>query len=220
MRSLERRQRQLRRFDLVLIALSAPLWLTAIGLVALAVLITSGRPIFFTQQRIGRGRRPFAMFKFRTMLSGPNPIVPDDSRITPIGRFLRRTSLDELPQLFNVIAGEMSLVGPRPMLPSLSARVGRGVSLRFAVRPGMTGLAQVNGRNAISWEQRLRYDQVWVDTLSVSAATHVLAKTSRVVMSGSGIDGHDPADPLIADQPVDLDAVRRRTAATQDRSAA
>ena len=225
MMSLERRQRQLRWFDLTLIALSAPVWLPAIGVVALVVLVTSGRPIFFTQQRIGRGRRPFSMVKFRTMLSGPNPIVPDQSRITPIGHLLRRTSLDELPQLFNVIAGDMSLVGPRPMLPALSNRVGRGASLRFAVRPGMTGLAQVNGRNAISWEQRLRYDQIWVDALCVSAATQVLAQTASVVVSGNGIDGHDPADPLIADVPTDepmhLEDVRQRSAdSIQKRGAA
>ena len=225
MMSLERCQRHLRWFDLTLIALSAPVWLAAIGVIALAVLVTSGRPIFFAQERIGRGRRPFAMVKFRTMLSGPNPIVPDQSRITPIGHLLRRTSLDELPQLFNVIAGDMSLVGPRPMLPALSNRVGRGASLRFAVRPGMTGTAQVNGRNAISWEQRLRYDQIWVDALCVSAAAKVLAQTASVVVSGNGIDGHDPADPLIADlpddEPVRLDDVRQRSAdSIQERGAA
>ena len=200
--SLERRQRSVRLFDLSLIVLSAPVWVPLIVLVAVVVLVTSGRPIFFSQERIGRGRRPFVMVKFRTMQTGPNPIVPDQSRITPFGRLLRRTSLDEMPQLFNVITGDMSLVGPRPMLPALGNRVARGDAVRFAVRPGLTGVAQVNGRNAISWQERIGYDQQWVDEVSVRAAAKVLAQTARVVVSGEGISGHDPDDPLIATAPI------------------
>ena len=197
--SLERRERRVRGLDLALVTVTAPIWLTAVGLLAIAVLVTSGRPIFFTQQRIGKGRRPFTMIKFRTMLTGPNPLVPDETRITAIGRLLRRTSLDELPQLFNVIAGHMSLVGPRPMPAELGHRVGRGGSLRFAVRPGMTGIAQVNGRNAISWDQRIAHDQEWVGRIGAITALRVLAQTVRVVVSGSGIAGHDRNDPFLVD---------------------
>lgn len=202
MQSLTQRQRHVRTLDLVLVALSAPVWLPLMTIVGLLVLISSGRPIFFTQQRVGQGRRQFDIIKFRTMFTGPNPVIPDGSRITPIGGLLRRSSLDELPQLLNVIMGDMSLVGPRPMLPSHGRRLGRGDSLRFVVRPGMTGLAQVNGRNAITWEQRIRFDQMWVERISVPTAIRVLGQTARVVISGYGINGHDDTDPIIAEEPV------------------
>ena len=214
MNSVAQRQRQVRALDLALIAISAPLWLPVMGLIGLLVLITSGRPIFYTQQRVGRGRRPFDIIKFRTMLAGPNPIIPDQSRITPLGRILRRTSLDELPQLINVARGDMSLVGPRPMLPSHGRRLGRGDSIRFLVRPGMTGLAQVNGRNAITWAQRIEFDRMWVERVGVISAITVLSKTALVVLSGYGVEGHDETDPIIAEESGVIEArpIKQRVA--------
>ena len=214
MNSVAQRQRQVRALDLALIAIGAPLWLPVMGLIGLLVLITSGRPIFYTQQRVGRGRRPFDIIKFRTMLAGPNPIIPDQSRITPLGRILRRTSLDELPQLINVARGDMSLVGPRPMLPSHGRRLARGDSIRFLVRPGMTGLAQVNGRNAITWAQRIEFDRMWVERVGVISAITVLSKTALVVLSGYGVEGHDETDPIIAEESGVIEArpIKQRVA--------
>lgn len=196
-------QLRVRVFDLALIVLTAPIWLLLLAVISVAVLVTSGRPIHFTQTRTGRGRKPFTIFKFRTMAPGDNPLVPEANRITPIGRFLRRTSLDELPQLINVLIGDMSLVGPRPMPPELSDRVGRDGGGRFLVRPGLTGLAQVNGRNSIPWEARLIFDQRWVDGIGVRLAVRILARTARVVATGNGIDGHDPQDRLIMTAELD-----------------
>jgi len=137
------------------------------------------------------------MLKFRTMTKGDNPVVPDANRITAIGRILRRTSIDELPQVINVLRGDMSLVGPRPMLPAHSDRVGREHGARFHVRPGLTGTAQINGRNAISWNERLVHDQHWVKNRSVTMALLVLVHTAKVVATGIGIDGHDADDPIV-----------------------
>ncbi len=196
-------QTRVRALDLALTILTAPIWLTILAIIAVAVLVSSGRPIWFTQTRTGRGRAPFTMVKFRTMTPGDNPLIPEATRITPIGRFLRRTSLDELPQLLNVLIGDMSLVGPRPMLPELSDRVGRRGGSRFLVRPGLTGLAQINGRNSISWDARLIFDQRWVDGIGIRLALRILAHTARVVASGQGIDGHDPQDRLIMGAELD-----------------
>lgn len=219
MTDLQRRQRRVRIMDLALLVGSAPVWMPLLALIALIVLISSGRPVLFVQNRIGAGRQPFRMLKFRSMIVGDNPVIPDASRITAIGGFLRRTSLDELPQLLHVASGNMSLVGPRPMLPEHSDRIGRDGSARFLVRPGLTGLAQVNGRNAISWDERLEFDKRWVQDLGVANAAAILARTASVVVTGSGIDGHDPADPTVAgtqsvhlrDHATDSDLSRSRT---------
>lgn len=200
--------RRVRALDLLLICCSAPVWLPALALTGLAVLATSGRPVFFLQKRVGRDRAVFNLIKFRTMRPGDNPVIPVDERITPIGRFLRRSSLDELPQLFNVIRGEMSLVGPRPMLPKHARFVGPEREIRFAVRPGLTGLAQVSGRNAIAWSDRLACDATWVEGIGVRSALKILQRTARVVISGEGVDGHCANDPFLREDPP---AVPERT---------
>ena len=163
-----------RAFDLVLTLVFAPLWLTACALVALFVLCALGRPVLFRQERAGLKGRPFTLVKFRTMRPGDGP---DAERLTRFGRFLRATSLDELPELFNVLRGEMSLVGPRPLpvryLPRYTAEQAR----RHDVPPGITGWAQVNGRNALDWETRFRYDLDYVARRSLAFDVKILVRT-------------------------------------------
>lgn len=169
----------------------------AVGaLCAAAVRVSSPGPVFFRQDRVGMDGGTFRVWKFRTMVDGDNPIFPDASRITPVGRVLRRLSLDELPQLLNVAAGEMSIVGPRPTLPYQVERYDDHQRLRLAVRPGLTGLAQISGRNSLSWADRIEFDVTYVETQSVREDLRILARTIGTLLSGDGIDGHPEDDPL------------------------
>lgn len=180
---------------MVLAAVALPA--LAIGLVcAAAVGLTSPGGVFFRQERIGMGGRPFRVWKFRTMVAGDNPIFPDASRITPVGRFLRRFSLDELPQLINVATGEMSIVGPRPTLAYQVERYDSHQRRRLSVRPGLTGLAQVSGRNALTWTERIDLDVRYVEEQSVLTDLRILARTLVAILSGEGIEGHPVDDPL------------------------
>ena len=166
--------------------LAAPLLL----LLALAVRLRLGTPILFRQERPGLGDRPFVMYKFRSMrdASGEDgDPLPDAERLDAFGRWLRSTSLDELPELWNVIRGDMSLVGPRPLrmeyLPLYSDRQRR----RHEVRPGITGWAQINGRNAISWEERLEMDVWYVEHRTLMLDLRILARSVRVVARRGGV---------------------------------
>ncbi len=152
--------------DLAVLALVAIPALVVGGCCAVAVALTSRGPVFFRQERIGMGGRPFMVWKFRTMAHGDNPIFPDATRITSAGALLRRFSLDELPQLINVATGEMSIVGPRPTLAYQVERYDDHQRRRLAVRPGLTGLAQVSGRNSLPWAERIDYDVTYVETQS------------------------------------------------------
>jgi len=182
----------------VLAAVLAPA--TALGLVcALAVRLTSKGPVLFYQERIGRDGVPFVVVKFRTMVAGDNPIFPDATRITSAGRWLRRLSLDELPQLINVARGEMSIVGPRPTLAYQVERYTDRQRLRLCVRPGLTGLAQISGRNALGWGERIEYDIEYVQTQSVRTDARILLGTLRVVLTGEGAEGHPTDDPLASE---------------------
>ena len=173
------------------VALLALLMLSPVMLI-IAVLVRKrlGSPMLFRQQRPGLRGQPFMLCKFRTMTDATdasgNPL-PDAERMTPFGDFLRRSSLDELPQLFNVLRGDMSLVGPRPLLmeylPLYSAEQGR----RHDVRPGITGWTQVNGRNALSWEDKFALDVWYVDNRSLWLDLKILLKTVGRVWSGSGV---------------------------------
>jgi lipopolysaccharide/colanic/teichoic acid biosynthesis glycosyltransferase len=163
---------------------------------AVAVKLTSSGPVLFRQERVGRDGAPFEMLKFRSMREGVNPVFPDADRITPVGRLLRRTSLDELPNLINVARGEMSIVGPRPTLAYQVARYDDRQRARLAVRPGLTGLAQVNGRNALSWPERIELDLEYVDRQSAALDLRILAATVTVLASGTGVEGHPVDDPL------------------------
>ena len=185
-----------RLLDLVVVALVA-VPVVSVGLVcALAIKATSRGPVFFRQQRVGMGGRSFEVVKFRTMLVGDNPLIPDASRITLAGRFLRRLSLDELPQLLNVVAGDMSVVGPRPTLAYQVERYDQRQLGRLCVRPGLTGLAQVRGRNTLSWAQRIDFDLEYIQTRSMWLDLRIIAATPRQLLGGSGVGGHDPHDPL------------------------
>ncbi len=185
-----------RLLDLVVVALVA-VPVVSVGLVcALAIKATSRGPVFFRQQRVGMGGKSFEVVKFRTMLVGDNPLIPDASRITLAGRFLRRLSLDELPQLLNVVNGDMSVVGPRPTLAYQVERYDQRQLGRLCVRPGLTGLAQVRGRNTLSWAQRIDFDLEYIQTRSVWLDLRIIAATPRQLLGGSGVEGHDPHDPL------------------------
>jgi lipopolysaccharide/colanic/teichoic acid biosynthesis glycosyltransferase len=195
-----------RSLDVVLLALVA-LPAAVLGAVcAVAVRVTSTGPVLFRQVRIGRDGVPFEVLKFRTMLAGDNPIFPDATRITSAGRWLRRLSLDELPQLINVARGEMSVVGPRPTLAYQVERYTDRQRLRLCVAPGLTGLAQVSGRNALSWDARIELDVAYVQTQSIRTDLRILARTLQVVLTGEGAEGHPTDDPLATtDDPLATD---------------
>jgi lipopolysaccharide/colanic/teichoic acid biosynthesis glycosyltransferase len=179
-----------RLFDLV-IAVPALVVLSPVLLVlALLVRRYLGAPVLFRQQRPGLHGRPFTLYKFRTMTEARDAegrLLPDAQRLTPFGRFLRSTSLDELPELFNVVRGDMSLVGPRPLLMRYLERYTPTQRRRHEVRPGITGWAQVNGRNALDWPQRLALDVWYVDHLSFALDLRILLITVVKILRREGI---------------------------------
>jgi lipopolysaccharide/colanic/teichoic acid biosynthesis glycosyltransferase len=179
-----------RAFDLALVLLTTPCWLPVVAVVALIVRIQIGSPVLFRQARPGRDGRVFMLVKFRTMADARDErgeLLPDALRLTTWGRLLRASSLDELPELWNVIRGDMSLVGPRPLLVSYLDRYTAEQSRRHEVRPGITGLAQVNGRNALRWEDRFALDVRYVDTCSFGLDTWILLRTIGNVVARRGI---------------------------------
>jgi exopolysaccharide biosynthesis polyprenyl glycosylphosphotransferase len=170
--------------------------------IAVAIKLGDGGPVLFRQVRVGRNGRPFHMYKFRTMVANAEQQkaqlearnegngeffkIKDDPRVTKAGSWLRRFSLDELPQLFNVLVGQMSLVGPRPALPEEAARYGDYVRRRLAVRPGITGLWQVSGRSDLPWEEAVRLDLRYVENWSFALDLQILWKTWSAVIRGAG----------------------------------
>ena len=155
-----------------------------------AVLLSMGSPIFFKQERIGKNNKPFIMYKFRTMREpkeGENRLLSDADRVTKVGAFLRKTSLDELPEIINVIKGEMSLVGPRPLLDLHLELFNDQQLKRHDVKPGMTGLAQVMGRQSLSFTQRTDLDVKYVENLSLWLDIKIIIKTILVVLGADGI---------------------------------
>ena len=173
-----------RLLDILLVLLALPLWLPLLGAVALAVLAVDGRPVFFRQERAGKGGVPFRMLKFRTMRDGAGT---DEARLTRLGRFLRASSLDELPELLHVLAGTMSLVGPRPLPTRYLPRYSPEQARRHEVRPGITGWAQVHGRNLLSWEDKFAYDVWYVDHQSFLLDIKILFLTVTTVLGARGI---------------------------------
>ena len=172
-------------FALILLPLLAPLILA----VAALVLFLDGRPIFFRQVRPGVGEKPFALIKFRTMSSSVIAAGGDESgRITNLGAVLRKTSIDELPSLWNVLKGDMSFVGPRPLLMEYLEVYSSHHSVRHNVRPGLTGLAQVAGRNLLSWNQRLDLDVLYVRQQSLLLDLKIVLRTLVLVPSLRGVD--------------------------------
>lgn len=184
-----------RIFDLVAAAILIALALPLLAAIAILVRIKLGRPVLFRQRRPGLHERPFTLLKFRTMLdrgdANGDPL-PDAERLTRFGRLLRSTSLDELPELLNVLRGEMSLVGPRPLLTEYLDHYSSFHARRHEVRPGITGWAQVNGRNATTWNDRLDEDVWYVDNRTMVLDLCILLRTVKLVVVREGISapGH------------------------------
>jgi lipopolysaccharide/colanic/teichoic acid biosynthesis glycosyltransferase len=193
-----------RAFDLLLTLASAPVWVTIGVLCAAAIRLDSQGPIFFRQIRIGRDGHQFRVVKFRSMVDDAegNPIIPDATRITRVGRVLRRWSLDELPQFVNVLRGDMSLVGPRPTLEYQVQRYDDHQRQRLSVRPGLTGLAQLRGRNSIEWPERIELDLQYIQKQSLWLDLQLVALTPAIVLTGRGTSGHSSSDPLSLPPPT------------------
>jgi lipopolysaccharide/colanic/teichoic acid biosynthesis glycosyltransferase len=179
-----------RLFDLLLVVPGFLLLSPLLAVLALLVWRAHGRPIFFRQTRGGLGGRVFSIYKFRTMREAFDKNgrpLPDEKRMTALGAFLRSTSLDELPELLNVLRGEMSLVGPRPLMSRYLDRYTPEQMRRHEVLPGITGWAQINGRNALTWEERFRMDVWYVDHWSLGLDVKILAMTLQKVIRREGI---------------------------------
>jgi sugar transferase EpsL len=183
----------------LLVVLSPVLLVTAV-----LVRIKLGSPVLFRQERPGKDSRPFTVHKFRTMLDVPeglgcvDAVATDADRLTKLGRVLRSTSIDELPELLDVLRGDMSMVGPRPLLTEYLGRYNERQARRQEVRPGITGWAQVNGRNAVSWEDRLEMDVWYVDHRSLALDARILGRTFGAVFGRKGIsaEGHATMEPF------------------------
>jgi len=192
----KRVQAHLKRvFDVVVSAVALTVLAPVMGLTALAVWRTMGRPVLFRQARPGLHGKPFVMYKFRTMRDlrdAEGKLLPNEARLTPFGRWLRSTSLDELPELLNVLRGEMSLVGPRPLLMEYLDRYTPEQARRHEVKPGITGWAQIHGRNNLSWDERFKLDVWYVDNWSLWLDVKILWRTLWMVLRREGISaqGH------------------------------
>lgn len=175
----------------ILLVLFFPLFL----LIAIAIKLDSKGPVFFVQERVGKNKKLFKVYKFRTMVDNAVSIGTglytdkNDPRITRVGRFLRKTSLDELPQLINILKGEMSIVGPRPTLLYQVEQYNEFQLQRLKMKPGVTGWAQVNGRNSIPWPERIKYDVYYVNNFSLLFDLKILLKTFKVIINQEGIYG-------------------------------
>lgn len=179
-----------RILDFVLSLLGIIILFVPMAVIALLVRIKLGSPVIFGQERPGKDRKLFRMYKFRSMTDARGPdgeLLPDADRLTPFGRKLRALSLDELPELFNVLKGDMSLVGPRPFLKKYLPLYSEEQNRRHEVRPGMTGLAQVKGRNLVDWQERFRYDVYYVDHLSFMLDLKIILGTVSTVLKREGI---------------------------------
>lgn len=174
--------------DIILVVITMPLWLIAYIAVAFLIILTMGRPIHFRHERAGRNGKPFNFIKFRSMRNGEGS---DAERTTRLGKLLRSTSLDELPQLWHVLSGKMSLVGPRPLPVRYLPRYSPFQNRRHEIRPGITGWAQVNGRNAISWEKKFELDVWYVNNRSILLDTKILFLTFLKVFKRSGVNSSE-----------------------------
>jgi lipopolysaccharide/colanic/teichoic acid biosynthesis glycosyltransferase len=178
-----------RAFDLTVATVAGLVLLPALAVVAVAIRLTMGRPVLFRQQRSGLHGREFSIAKFRTMRDPRHEGEPDADRLTAVGHLLRSASLDELPQLWNVLRGEMGIIGPRPTLPEQVAHYSPHQRRRLELRPGITGWAQVKGRNAILWPERIELDIWYIDHRSVVLDVRILALTVRNLFRREGITG-------------------------------
>lgn len=187
--------RSKRFLDLLILIATAPLVIPAFVVSAILLWLRDGRPLFFRHARVGRRQEPLVLTKFRTMVVNADDLLADDgsvpegvSRITPVGRWLRRFSLDELPQLLSVLRGKMSLIGPRPLLPEVNDRLSEEQrNLRAEALPGITGLAQLRGRNSLPWSERIAADLEYVRSASLWTDVRLAVETIWAVLRGSGI---------------------------------
>lgn len=186
-----------RAFDLAVVLVGGLALLPLIGIVTLAIRISLGRPILFRQTRIGKDEKPFQLLKFRTMKVDREGagVATDAQRLTSLGQILRNLSIDEIPQLWNVLKGQMALVGPRPLLLQYLPRYSNFQRRRHEVKPGVTGWAQINGRNGISWEDKFRLDVWYVDHRSIWLDLRIVFLTVREVLFRRGVSapGHATA---------------------------
>lgn len=185
-----------RLFDIVLSLLFIFLFCWLYLIVAILVRVKLGSPVLFKQPRPGKDEKIFDMYKFRTMTDGRDAsgnLLPDAERMTPFGSFLRKTSLDELPEMFTILKGDMSFVGPRPLLVKYLPLYNEEQHRRHEVRPGLTGWAQVNGRNLLSWEDKFAKDVYYVDNISFLLDLKIIFKTVAVVFNHSGISSETDA---------------------------
>jgi undecaprenyl phosphate N,N'-diacetylbacillosamine 1-phosphate transferase len=186
-----------RTFDIVFSALALVILSPIFFLIALTILCDSPGHVFFLLHVAGRNCRPFDQWKFRTMIENARDVAhrfetfEGDPRITRVGGLLRRWSIDELPQLWNVLRGDMSLVGPRPTFVEVAAKYSAAEIRRLEVRPGITGLAQIQGRNLISWPRRIELDRAYIDQFSIWLDLQILFRTIPVLLRGKGIYGQD-----------------------------
>lgn len=165
-------------------------------ILGILVRVKLGTPVIFKQDRPGKDEKVFRLYKFRSMTDEKDEsgnLLPDEVRLTPFGKKLRSTSLDELPELFNILKGDMSLIGPRPLLVRYLPRYNEFQRHRHDVRPGLTGLAQINGRNAITWEKKFEYDVEYVNKLSFALDVRIFIGTVRAVLKREGISGENNA---------------------------
>jgi sugar transferase EpsL len=199
-------------FDLVMASCALVVLSPVILGLAILLRITQGSPVLFRQQRPGLNGKPFTIYKFRTMLDMEQEDgEPDGLLVTPLGRKLRATSLDELPELWNVLKGDMSIVGPRPLLMEYLERYTPEQARRHDVRPGITGLAQVSGRNAITWEQRFALDTQYVERHDLRMDLDIILRTVKIVVSREGVNAtseESMPEFLGSDVPADEDAPR------------
>jgi sugar transferase EpsL len=195
-----------RLFDLLATSLGLVILSPLLLALALSVWLVHGSPVLFRQKRPGYRSRPFMNLKFRTMTEkrdAQGNFLPDTERLTRLGRFLRSTSLDELPEMFNVLRGEMSWVGPRPLLMQYLERYSPEQARRHNVLPGITGWAQINGRNALTWEEKFRLDVWYVDHWSLGLDLKIILQTFRKVVHREGIsqEGHISAEEFMGSPP-------------------
>ena len=185
-----------RVFDLLAVVVTAPVWVPMLVVLAILVRLNLGSPVLFRQKRPGLGGRVFEVLKFRTMREEHDASgrpLPDADRLTPFGRWLRAASLDELPELLNVLKGDMSLVGPRPLLVEYLPRYSSRQAKRHEVRPGLTGLVQVMGRNLLTWEDKFELDVKYVETRTFWLDLKILALTVGAVIKREGISAKGDA---------------------------
>lgn len=179
-----------RVMDFILSLMAIIVLLPVLVVVAILVRTKLGSPVLFKQQRPGKDEKIFQLYKFRTMTDEKDEngeLLPDEVRLTTFGKMLRSTSLDELPELFNILKGDMSIIGPRPLLVRYLQRYNAEQKRRHEVRPGLSGLAQVNGRNAISWEDKFKYDVEYVDNITFLGDWKIIFQTVRNVLERDGI---------------------------------